>query len=146
MLVARPANAHPLHTSIAELVENSEGEFSISLRVFADDFLRRTGVAETSATSAHPDARILSYLARTFVVIDRSGRGLPLKWCGSRRVADLLVMCLSGRIAGGVGGTRVRYSVLSDVFPDQVNVLQLRSASRKQSVLFTPTETTRLIR
>ncbi|MBA3466105.1 MAG: hypothetical protein H0T21_01760, partial [Gemmatimonadaceae bacterium] len=83
-MMARPAMAHPLHTSLAEITEKGTGEFTVSLRVFVDDFARHTGVSEANATTPVPHARILSYLMRTFVIIDRSGRGLPLKWCGSR--------------------------------------------------------------
>ncbi|HXG72547.1 MAG TPA: DUF6702 family protein [Gemmatimonadaceae bacterium] len=145
-LIAGPAMAHPLHTSLAELTEKGTGDFTVSLRVFADDFMSHTGVTEANATTPVPNARILSYLMRHFVIIDRSSRGLPLKWCGSRRVEDLLVICLSGRVAGGLRGTRIRYSVLTDLFPDQINVLQLSTGARRKSLLFTPAETTRTIR
>ena len=144
--MARPAFAHPLHTSLATITQNGNDDFTVSLRVFADDFLRHTGVPEATAARIPPDGRIVTYLMRTFVIIDRSGRGLPLKWCGSRRVSDLLVICLSGRMPGGLRGARIRYSILSDLFSDQVNVLQIRTDSRKQSLLFTPVETTRLIK
>jgi len=143
---ARPALAHPLHTSLAEMTQKANGEFTISLRVFADDFLRHSGAPEPATGGGRPDARIVDYLRRTFVVIDRNGRGLPLKWCGSSRVSDLLVICLSGRISGGLRGARVRYSVLTDLFPDQINVLQIATGSGRQNLLFTPGETTRMVR
>ncbi len=143
-VVARPALAHPLHTSLAAIKQSGSSDFTVSLRVFADDFHRHTGARDT-ADGSPPDERIVTYLMRTFVIIDRSGRGIPLKWCGSERVADLLVICLSGRIDGGLRGARVRYSVLCDLFPDQVNILQVSTDARRQSILFTPAETTRLI-
>lgn len=142
---ARPALAHPLHTSLAEMTQGATGEFRVSLRVFADDFLQHSGAPDPAA-GGRPDARIVDYLRRTFVVIDRNGRGLPLKWCGSSRVSDLLVICLSGRISGGLRGARVRYSVLTDLFPDQINVLQIATGSGRQNLLFTPGETTRMVR
>ncbi len=145
MLIARTAVAHPLHTSLAEITVKGTGEFTVSLRVFADDFTRHTGVPEANAVTPIPHERIVGYLKRTFVIIDRSGRGLPLKWCGSRRVEDLLVICLAGSVPGGLRGTRIRYSVLSDLFQDQVNVLQLRTGTRQSTLLYTPTETTRTI-
>ena len=142
---ASPARAHPLHTSVASITETAGGGFTVSLRVFVDDFLRHTGAAEPRA-GVVPDARIVNYLMRTFVIIDRSGRGVPLKWCGSRRAADLLILCLSGRVSGGIGGAIVRYSILTDFFADQVNILQVSAKSRNQSLLFTPAEKTRRIR
>lgn len=139
------AAAHPLHTSVASITESPTGEFTVSLRVFVDDFLRHTGAAEPR-DGIVPDVRIVNYLKRTFVIIDRSGRGVPLKWCGSRREADLLFLCLSGRVSGGITGAIVRYSILTDLFADQVNILQVSAKSRNQSLLFTPTEKTRRIR
>lgn len=145
VLAAQPALAHPLHTSVAAITHEGNDDFTVTLRVFADDFYQHTRASDTAA-GIPPDARIVKYLMRTFVIIDRSGRGLPLKWCGSKRVADLLVICLSGRLPGGLSGARVRYSILSDLFSDQVNILQVNAGSRRQSLLFTPAETTRLIR
>ena len=142
---ASPARAHPLHTSVASITETATGEFTVSLRVFVDDFLRHTGAVEPRDGVA-PDVRIVSYLMRTFVIIDRSGRGVPVKWCGSRREADLLFLCLSGRVPGGIGGATVRYSILTDLFADQVNILQVSAKSRNQSLLFTAAEKTRRIR
>lgn len=142
---ARPARAHPLHTSVASITETAAGEFTVSLRVFVDDFLRHTGGAEPR-DGVVPDVRILNYLMRTFVIIDRSGHGVPLKWCGSKREADLLLLCLSGRVSGGIGGAIVRYSILTDLFADQVNILQVSAKSRSQTLLFTPAEKTRRIR
>ncbi len=142
---ASSARAHPLHTSVASITETAAGEFTVSLRVFVDDFLRHTGAAEPH-DGIVPDVRIVNYLMRTFVIIDRSGRGVPLKWCGSRRDADLLFLCLSGRVSGGIGGTIVRYSVLTDLFADQVNILQVSANSRNQTLLFTAAEKTRRIR
>ena len=144
VFLARPLVAHPLHTSVAAITQTSTDDFKISLRVFADDFYRHTAATDT-AVGVRPDARIVRYLMRTFVIIDRNGRGVPLKWCGSHRVADLLVICLSGRVPGGLHGVRVRYSVLTDSFPDQVNILQVATRARQQSLLFTPSETTRTI-
>lgn len=141
---ASPARAHPLHTSVASITETAAGDFTVSLRVFVDDFLRHTGAAEPR--DGVPDVKIVNYLMRTFVIIDRSGRGVPLKWCGSRRDADLLFLCLSGRVSGGIGGTIVRYSVLTDLFADQVNILQVSASSRNQTLLFTLAEKTRRIR
>ena len=142
----RPSLAHPLHTSVATITFTRGDEFTVSLRVFADDFLRHTGAAEATKEGSSPDARIVTYLMRTFVIIDTNGRGLPLKWCGSQRVADLLVICLSGRMPSGLRGARIRYSVLTDLFPDQVNVLQISRDPGKYSLLFTPAEATRLLR
>ena len=39
---ASPARAHPLHTSVASITETAAGDFTVSLRVFVDDFLRHT--------------------------------------------------------------------------------------------------------
>lgn len=145
LLTAPPARAHPLHTSLATITQSGGENFTVSLRVFSDDFLRHTGASVEIGDGNQPDPRLVSYLMRTLVFIDRNHRGLPLRWCGSKKVGDQLVICLSGKMAGGLRGSTIRYSILSDLFSDEVNLLQIQIDSRKQSLLFTPAETTRVI-
>ena len=63
--MARPASAHPLHTSVATITQNGSEDFTVSLRVFADDFLRHTGVPEATAAEISPDARIVALDAQS---------------------------------------------------------------------------------
>lgn len=140
-----PVSAHPLHTSFVELTY-AEGTHTLlaSVRVFADDFLRRVEGSAAGAGSmlpaGQPEKRAAIYLSRTFTVTDARGRIVPLAWCGWKRSGDLVTICLRGNLSGGLAGARVRNAVLMDLFSDQINVLQTTYDSSRHSILFTPGE------
>jgi hypothetical protein len=147
-IIATPstARAHPLHTSFAELTyAEATGTVIASVRVFADDFLRHSGWSAAGGGSAlpagQPEQLAARYLARTFGVTDARGRIVPLAWCGWKRNGNLVTICLTGKLTGGLAGARVRNAVLMDLFSDQINVLQTTYNSSRHSVLFTPGET-----
>lgn len=66
----------------------------------------------------------------------RAGRPLAPAWCGARRAAEALLVCL--RVpASGKGGLRVRNALLVERFSDQVNIVRSTVAGAVRTVLFT---------
>lgn len=138
---SRPALAHPLHSTITELTEDrAHGVVRATIRVFADDF----GTAVTRSVrgrslSAGPqwEAAALAYVNSAFGFTDRTGRALPMRSCGTRRTSDLLWVCVEATSAEGLAPLMVRNGVLSDLFDDQVNVVQGTIGGVRRSVLFT---------
>jgi hypothetical protein len=132
-LAPQRASAHPLHSTITELAEDhAQGTVRATIRVFADDF--GTAVARTHKSG---DAGSLAYVAAMFGFSDRSGRVLPLRSCGTRRTGDLLWICVEASSAEGLGVLKVRNGMLSDLFDDQVNVVQGSVGGVRRSLLFT---------
>lgn len=141
-LSARPARAHPLHTTITELSEDrASGVVRATIRVFADDFgaavsrARRGGLP--AAAGAQWDATALGYLATTFGFLDRAGRALPMHTCGTRRTGELLWICVETSSPSGLAALQVRNAMLSELFADQVNVVQVSLNGARRSLLFT---------
>jgi hypothetical protein len=97
-----------------------------TIRVFADDFGKARG--RTSG---------LDYVASKFAFTDRSGRPLALRSCGTRSTGELLWICVEATCADGLVALRVRNGILSDLFDDQVNVVQGTVAGARRSLLFT---------
>lgn len=125
------ASAHPLHTSLAEVVVDSRsGIVSVSLRVFADDF------AKAAARARVP---VAEYAARAFRIIDASGAPVRVQSCGERRVGDLMWLCLKARTQHPKS-ISLHSSVLFDTYKDQINVVQTTVDGKKSSLLFTPGE------
>ena len=100
-LVAAPrrAAAHPLHTTMTELVEDrARGTVRATVRVFADDFgvaVRRAARGRTVPTSGPAwDASALAYVTAGFRLSDGAGRAVALRSCGVRRTGDVLWICL----------------------------------------------------
>jgi hypothetical protein len=138
---ARPAHAHPLHTTLAELSYDPAARvLNVSLRVFADDFAaavaRRTGVRAVGATP--PDAAMFRYVAERFAVATPGAAPVAWRWCGVRREGDVLLLCLRATDVRPLAGARVRSALLTEVFADQVNLVQANYGGRRRMILFTP--------
>lgn len=139
---ARPAALHPLHTSFAAVAYDPAARaLTVSLRVFTDDFsadvIRRTGV-RGGADGVPPDAAVFRYVVARFTVVGARGAALVFQGCGVRRVGVQLFICLRAPAAGPPAGARVRSAILSDVFTDQINIVQSSVGGRRQTLLFTP--------
>ena len=135
------AKAHPLHTTLTELTHSpAAGSVEVSMRVFADDF--STAVARHAGTAPAPDHRVpdaaaFAYLSARFALIDARGRPLGLRWCGARRVEDVVWVCLRGQAPARLAGVRVLNRVLLDLYDDQINLVQAVYEGRRYSLLFT---------
>ena len=142
---AHSVGAHPLHTSLAEIVYNPAAkEIRISIRVFVDDLTR----ASTAYAAAHSRMRvsslplisggaIIEYVRASFIVVDRGGHPLALTACGNKPVGDLMWVCLRSAAPGGPVGLRVTHKVLFDLYADQINIVQASYGGKKVSLLFT---------
>jgi hypothetical protein len=133
--------AHPLHSTITELVEDrARGVVRATIRVFADDF--GTAVARSARGRVSPasgpawDAAVHAYATTAFGVQDAQGHAIPLRSCGMKRTGDLLWLCLEAPTNQPLSALRVRNVVLCDLFEDQVNVVQAAIASERRSLLF----------
>ncbi len=148
-MVPRPASAHPLHTSFAELAyDPATRVVNVSLRVFADDFsadvIRRTGV-RGGADGMPPDAAVFRYVVARFSMLTARGQPLTFTWCGVRRVGVQLFICLRAAAPAPPPGARVRSAILSETFTDQVNIVQSSYGGRRQTLLFTPGDGPKLL-
>lgn len=140
-LVPTPLDAHPLHTTMTELIEDrARGTVRATIRVFADDFgtaVSRSVRGRALAPGAAWDAAAVAYTARAFGMRDAAGRPLALASCGIRRTADLVWVCLEARTPQAMATLQVRNAVLCELFDDQVNVVQGTLASgQRRSLLF----------
>ena len=142
VLLPELASAHPLHSTITEIVRDpAHGVVRATIRVFADDF--GTAVARSTrgrvSVSFGPawDNAALAYVTSSFVLEDRAGRRLALASCGSRRTSDLLWICVEAKTTEALEQLGVSNALLSDLFDDQVNVVQGVVRGTKKSMLFT---------
>ena len=140
LLAPRMADAHPLHTTMAELsLGPSGGVLNVTLRVFADDFSaavvgRRAG----GEIVIPPDSAILRYVSARFAVTSRGTGRVPLRGCGVRRDGNVLFLCLRGAVRGSLAGASMTNTLLTEIFPDQVNIVQASYDGRRRTLLFTP--------
>jgi hypothetical protein len=144
--VAQPLEAHPLHTSLADITyDASAKEMRISVRVFIDDFTRasaayaaaRAAAARAAKSSVSSESPLLMYARASFVIADRNGRVLSLASCGGKRVGDLMWICFHTPSPADLSGFRVADKILFDLYADQINIVQATNGDRKVSLLFT---------
>ena len=137
----RAADAHPLHTTITEIVgDRAHGTVRATVRVFVDDFA--TAVERASHGRVKPDAGAaweaasLAYVMSSFGLTDRAGHAIAMRSCGVKRVATLLWICLETN-APDLATLKVRNSFLCELYDDQVNVVQATVGTARRSLLFT---------
>jgi hypothetical protein len=136
----RPADAHPIHTTMTELsYDPSARELTATVRVFADDFSAAVkGGRAGGAVVIPPDSAMLRYVTGRFSVTGRGGGRLVMRSCGMRRDGIVLFICLRGTAPGPLTGATMTNAILTEVFPDQVNIVQARVDGRRRTLLFTP--------
>jgi hypothetical protein len=137
----RKADAHPLHTTLVQLVYDERGHaLEGSIRVFAGDFAaavaKRRGVP-TPDDDRVSDAEALAYVSSTFHVTDAAGRAVPLAWCGSRRSGDVLWLCVRASNVAPPGELELSDQMLCELFDDQINIVQSAAGAKHSSMLFT---------
>jgi hypothetical protein len=124
--------AHPLHTTLTQVAyRDSDRTLELSVRAFADDFRAALKAEVTDSVAA-------AYLRSTVTVFDRTGRALPLAWCGLRRVGDAFLFCLRASVPPPQGPKelRVHVSILFDRYSDQINIVQASVGGRRTALLF----------
>jgi hypothetical protein len=138
---ASEANAHPLHTTFAQLTyHDHERTLEGSIRVFAGDFA--TAVAKRKHLGMPNDDRVsdvdaMAYLRDTFRFTDAGGHAVPLSWCGSRRAGDVLWLCVRAKDVGPPNALQLSDQMLCELFDDQINIVQSMSGTKHVSMLFT---------
>ncbi len=137
------ALAHPLHTSLAELLYDSrKGSVTVSLRVFVDDFTqasirRRQALVARHIKAAAPNP-LVDYALASFQIFDGRRRQIPLESCGGKKVGELMWLCFRGTVPFGAREIKVSNRVLFDFFKDQINIVKSTIDGKQATVLFTP--------
>lgn len=134
------ASAHAIHMSYTEVRYAEKNKtLNLSIRVYANDFsagaARRAGV-KLGADSAIDVRSALAYIERNLQVVGADGRLVKLASCGVARSTDMLTFCFALAVPRGMNGMRMRNSMLTELFSDQVNVVQSVSGRGRTSRMF----------
>lgn len=132
-----PAAAHPLHTTITDLVTDGR-TVRASIRIFSDDFNAGIARREPQAQSSPAvfERAAFAYVARTVVLRRERGAIVPLSWCGLRRENDLVVLCVRASLPAGTRHWSLSNTLLHEMFDDQVNVVRATRGTARQHLLF----------
>jgi hypothetical protein len=138
--VVERADAHPLHTTLAEVSASPNGGVQIVLRVFVDDFsaaIRRQAIQPRAPIVTPADSAAARYLGETLILTDGASRRVALQVVAMRRTDDLLWITLEAAGLRSVAGARLSNRVLFERWDDQVNIVQTGLGGRRQTLLFT---------
>ena len=123
-------DAHPLHSSYAEITRERGGEVVIRVRLFADDFGALLDSLRASSGRTSLDAVAQQYVQRHLAIADPEGTGIPTDWCGMRTEQNVVWVC--ARSARPITGAfRVRNALMFDRFSDQISII--RWAGKKKT-------------
>ncbi len=133
------ARAHPLHTTYSELTISRDGRSARALiRVFADDF-SATVVKTFPAARRSPsdfERAAYTYIARHFRLTDRRGVPYALRWCGLRKNANFMWLCVGSDHLSAGDRPQLTNGLLDDVFTDQINIVRVSADGRTSHILF----------
>ncbi|MBV9773205.1 MAG: hypothetical protein JO040_04610 [Gemmatimonadetes bacterium] len=128
---------HPLHTSLTEMsYDGASRTLQVQIRVFASDLQAVTARKGAPPVAQVSDAQALAYVNGNFALSTGRTR-LPLRWCGMRRGGDLFWICLRAPAPSGTQGVQVWNRMMFELFEDQINIVQVNTAGRRRSMIFT---------
>ena len=122
-----------MHTSVTELRAEAAGPVRIAVRLYADDLALAVGAVPASLT----DSAVSRYVQARLVMTDRRGAPVTLRWHGLDLAGDAVVIRLAAAMGEGLAGARIANLLLTERFPDQVNVVRTAYAGRTATLLFT---------
>jgi hypothetical protein len=138
---------HDFHTSLAEVqYDPGARALEVSLRVFTDDLesaLSKDNGGKTIRVTDDPaaDPFIKNYLSRYFSVVDATNRRKPVNLLGKEITVDVTWIYFEIKEVESLAGKRLQNAVLTELFDDQINMVNFVTPSGKRSFLFKPGET-----
>lgn len=133
------ASAHRYHTSVTRVEYNAEDHLvEITVQTFADDIeaaLKRNGGGNVRLDSKTSNQLVLEYLRRAFEI--RTGdRKLELQWIGMELKGHSVWVYLQAKAPSGLSRASIRNNLLFEVFPDQVNIVNVIAEGKRASLVF----------
>lgn len=137
-----PALAHDFHTSITDIKYNPRTQsLEVSLRVFTDDLenavskFTKTKVVYNS-NSAEQQQQLYAYLQSKLTFELTKGKPLKYKLLGSEAETDAVWMYVEVPVkSSSLAQLYVKNAVLTEVFSDQMNIVNLNYKGKTESIL-----------
>ena len=138
---------HEFYVSLTEIRYNTQNEnFEISIRVFPDDLdralLERTGIHTQLGTELEhreADSLLRVYLLEDFTM-QVNGEELILNYLGKEPESDAIWCYLESSKIRTPENITVHNSILTEFFPDQVNIIQVYQGKWNRGMLLNRNE------
>jgi len=140
LCIALPARTHDFHASLAEVEWNQRArKIEVSLRLFPDDFEKALSLAEGRAIrleKSNSAAAMERYVGKRFVISTRDHRS-TFKVVGTDTKVDSMWLFLESDWTGGpLAEAQVTNSLLTELFSDQVNLVNIKSEQGIRTLTF----------
>ncbi|WP_299825130.1 DUF6702 family protein [uncultured Pontibacter sp.] len=137
-----PALAHDFHTSITDIKYNPRTQtLEVALKVFTDDLeeavskFTKTKITYNS-NSAEQQQQLYAYLQTKLSFELAKGKALKYKLLGSEAETDAVWMYVEVPVkSASLAQLYVKNAVLTEVFGDQMNIVNLNYKGKTESVL-----------
>lgn len=146
--VARPALAHDYHASIADVRFNPRTQsLEVAVKVFMDDLedalsKRFKSKVEYSSSSEQVKKYLSDYLSANLAFEVEKGKPLQQRFVGSEEDADVVWMYVEVPVKkSSLPQLYVKNAVLTELFSDQMNVVNINYKGNTESVLLQRGET-----
>jgi hypothetical protein len=145
-LFTAPSTLHEFHTSLAQVHYNqSSRSFEITLRVFTDDLEAALTLMnnnnKVTIDAPQADQLIAQYLNKHFALLDRQNQKKELTFIGKEVEVDVTWIYAEIPVPDLPSGMRLQNSVLTELFGDQVNMVNFKYLSTIRTFMFKPNET-----
>jgi hypothetical protein len=138
---------HKFYVSLTEVRYNTQTErFEVSMRIFPDDLdralLERTGIHSQLATELEhkrADSLLMVYLLEDFT-LQVNGEELGLEYLGKESESDAIWCYLESSKVAAPSTITVRSVILTEYFPDQVNIIQVYHGKWNKGLLLNRNE------
>lgn len=134
-------SAHRYHTSLTRMDYKAEDKnIEITIRLFIHDLekvlerfaKKRIDVGKTAGI----DQIIEKYLSENFVLKNKKGEHLKLKWVGKELSVDTALVYLEASSEEGIEGFNLQNTIFFESFAEQTNLLIARFENKKVDLLY----------
>ena len=143
LMLSLAAWAHTYHASILELRFNPEKQrLEMALKIFIDDLEKDLSKGKSAPVRTDQLSRaqlnplLQDLLLRSVQLSRTAGKPLPLTLVGLQKETDAYWVYFTAPLPATATGITLRHQLLLDIFPDQMNIVNLDAKGRKQSLLF----------
>ena len=133
---------HKFYVSLTEIRYNAQSErLELSMRIFPDDLdralLERSGIQTQLATKVeheNADSLIKAYLLESFS-LQADGVEIAFSYLGKEPESDAIWCYLESGPLSAPQNLSIRHELLTEIFPDQVNIVQVYIESWNKGLL-----------
>jgi hypothetical protein len=140
-LMSVHGTTHRYHTSLTQIDYNEKEKLAeITIQLFTHDLVptleREAKKKIDLEKTPDVDKLILEYLNKKFVLKGSDDQEKKLNWVGKELEVDVVFVFVETALPEGLSGIRLLNTIFFEDYPEQTNLVAVRSAGKKSDLLF----------